>query len=310
MFKEDTEKTFTTENVSPRKYTNNILPFQQMLNEKIEIPPPIIDDGILPEKAILIISGKPKVRKTFLTQNLAIALATGRSFAIFRINEPHKVMILSAEGGIASNYSRMRTMCESRDIKNIENLYACLDTRWQLDRDGDLAAIEEKIKEIQPDVVIFDPLVRFHCQDENSAQGMANLFGKIRKLVEDNDISVIIVHHLGKNESAGLRGSSIISGEYDSHICISPGKRIQALHFDMRHVEVPEKKDLRFNPKTLWFERDEHPVIATLNELENATTAALVETLVKKGSYSSKGGAYKAIKKLKRRGVLRIEAKS
>ena len=65
-------------------------------------------------------------------------------------------------------------------------------------------------------MVIFDPLLRFHDADENSANGIGQVYAKIRQLIVDLGISVIIVHHTGKVPSRGGRGTSAIIGEYDS----------------------------------------------------------------------------------------------
>ena len=71
--------------------------------------------------------------------------------------------------------------------------------------------------------------------------------------------SIILVHHTGKVESRGGRGSSAIIGEYDSCITLhSEPNGNTRLSFDMRHVETPPSRIIRFNPDTFWFsDRDE-----------------------------------------------------
>ena len=84
---------------------------------------------------------------------------------------------------------------------------------------------------------------------------MGDIFGIIRNIIEEFKLSVIIIHHTGKVSSKGGRGSSVIMGEYDS--CIEMTKQKDgntSLKFDMRHVETPPAKQIRFNPDTFWFE--------------------------------------------------------
>ena len=118
------------------------------------------------------------------------------------------------------------------------------------------ALLSEEIIKYKPEVIIIDPLVRFHNAEENSATEMSELFGKIRSLISEHNISIIIVHHQGKDESKGgtLRGSSVISGEYDSLIKItkdSNNENKHTLSFDLRHSESPDYTDLYFNPDNI-----------------------------------------------------------
>ena len=113
------------------------------------------------------------------------------------------------------------------------------------------------VKEVNPDVLILDPLIKFHDVDENSASQMSDVLGKIRTIMAELKLSVILVHHTGKVASRGGRGSSVIVGDYDS--CIEIGKSDNgngSLKFDMRHVETPPTKKIRFNSDTFWFENE------------------------------------------------------
>ena len=74
------------------------------------------------------------------------------------------------------------------------------------------------VKEVNPDVLILDPLIKFHDVDENSASQMSDVLGKIRTMMAELKLSVILVHHTGKVASRGSRGSSVIVGDYDSCI--------------------------------------------------------------------------------------------
>ena len=76
-------------------------------------PNPIIDDGILLDKTILMIVGPPKHKKTFLTQNFAISIISGEGFAGFNIPESKKVLYFLAEGGYYPNRERMKVMSQN-----------------------------------------------------------------------------------------------------------------------------------------------------------------------------------------------------
>ena len=128
-------------------------------------------------------------------------------------------------------------------------------SRLNLEVEDHFYALRRTIEENEPRVLILDPLSKFHFCDENSASQVGQIMSKLRMLIEDYDLSIILVHHAGKDVSRGARGSSVLSAEYDSCISISKADAITIkLSFDMRHVETPEPKWLRFNNDNHWFE--------------------------------------------------------
>lgn len=224
---------------------------KEILEDKSKPPKPIVDDGLLLDGTILMIIAKAKHQKTFLAQNMAISIAFGSDFAGFKVPEEKKVLYLNAEGGRYPNRDRIQKMCSEQT----SNLVMGYPSYLPINRDEEFNHLIEMIQEEKPDVLILDPLKRFHDVDENSASQMGDIFGIIRNIIEEFKLSVIIIHHTGKVSSKGGRGSSVIMGEYDS--CIEMTKQKDgntSLKFDMRHVETPPAKQIRFNPNTFWFE--------------------------------------------------------
>ena len=236
---------------------------KEILEDKSKPPKPIIDDGILLDGTLLMIVAKAKHQKTFLAQNMAISIAFGSDFAGFKVLEAKKVLYFMAEGGYYPNRDRIQKMCSEQT----SNLVMGYPSYLPINRDEEFNHLIETIKLEKPDVLILDPLKRFHDVDENSASQMGDVFGRIRKIIEEFKLSVIIIHHTGKVTSKGGRGSSVIMGEYDSCIEMTKhkdGKTI--LKFDMRHVETPPTKEIIFNQETLRFE--ERNIVVELIESE------------------------------------------
>ena len=228
-------------------------------------PDEIIKSGVLGHEHLLLISGQPKARKSFLTYNMGLSIAAGRPFARFEITNPHKVLVISAEGGALSNSSRLLKMQEgigqNRDEKEKldENFLISFTPKLWLNEKEDRQALLALVKSVMPEVLILDPLVRFHSLNENAANEMGFVFTVLRKLMTDYKLSVILVHHHGKTDENGARGSSAIMGEYDSSIKISNTKKKNEhrLSFDLRHSESPDDVLLNFNPESFWFESTE-----------------------------------------------------
>ncbi len=228
-----------------------------ILKDNTPPPEPIIDNGILLDKTMLFIVGPAKSKKTFLTQKFALSIAMGDDFAGFKIPKSKKVLYLLAEGGYFPNRDRIKLMLENIEITNKDNFDIEFPPRININSDEGIKYLTKDIKDSKAEVLIIDPFVRFHDADENSASAMSEVLGILRELIEKLEISIILVHHTGKIESKGGRGSSAIIGEYDS--CITIHKKSDTdlrLTYDMRHVETPPSNRIRFNSDTLWFERE------------------------------------------------------
>ena len=274
---------------------------KEITEDNSQPPEPIIDNGVLLDGTILLIIGPPKSKKTFLTQNLAIAIASGQDFAGFKVPEAKKVMYLLAEGGYYPNRDRLKKMASNID----SNLILGHPSYLPINRPDYYDYLYELVKEDNPDVLILDPLIRFHDVDENSASQMSDVFGRTRTMMDELKISVITVHHTGKVLSRGGRGSSAIIGEYDSCIEIhNSGNNSTLLKYDMRHVETPPTKLIKFNKDTLWFENQS----GIVELIESAGGYLPKEDLI--NSYGKpKATAYRHIKKAVASGLVEEDDK-
>ena len=281
----------------------------QVLTDHSSPPPAIVSDGVLLDGTLLMIYGPKKAMKSYLAANLGLAIATGQNFAGFKIVSPRKVLMLSAEGGYYPNRERLQIMAEQVDPKMFENFHVCPDARILLTEAKDVGALKDTLARIQPKVLVMDPLIKFHQADENSAKEMADVMRLIQHIKEDHGLSVILVHHMGKTESAGPRGSSVITGEYDSAIGVTPKAGKHCLSFDMRHVETPPDRVVQFNSATRWFEQEGgiNPIASILlsDPSKKFDKKTLVDACVQADMYQ-KTSAYAAINKAVENGFLEI----
>lgn len=281
---------------------------KEILKDHSEAPKSLINDGILLHNDMLLITGSKKSRKTFLAYNFGLALTLGKSFAGFNIDSKYKVLMFSAEGGYYPNRDRFHKMCEGLEIIESENFHISFDSRLKIDKNKDYDDIQERILELEPDVLIIDPFIKFHSKDENSAQDMGFVLERLRNLIEDYSISLILVHHLGKESAAGARGSSAILGEYGS--CITTTKLggdeslKHRIDFDLRHSITPDPRNLVFNPDTHWFELDISPTESILAKLGPLSRQDLKDKLLEEGHYQHQSSAYKLIDRDLKRGAI------
>ncbi len=289
------------------RFDEKIFSLQEVLRDSREEPDPVIGNGILLNQTLLLISGKKKTLKTMLTMNLALGLANGKTFSLFEIHKKHRVLLLSAEGGYFPNRRRIKKMSKRFSSKDEIKLDLSFDSRLRIDlRDGQ-NRLREILKHFKPEVLILDPLIKFHNCEENSSKEMNVVMTQLRNLIEDFNISIILVHHMGKSETSGPRGSSAIQGEYDSSIEMSWKDRSNKelkMEFDLRHSESPDPKTVVFNPDTFWFEnKTGKPSIVELVVSDQGPISRkdLAERLVANGTYKNITGAYKPIKILEKK---------
>ena len=232
----------------------SIVTLWELYNDDSPIPAPIIDNGILLDKTMLMIIGAPKNKKTFLAWNIAIALARGEGFACFKVKEEKKVLILSAEGGKFQMRDRLRKMITNPNEDILSNVSYSNKLIFDLNNEESFQHLIDQVQTEKPEVIILDPLIRFISEDENSSVKIGQVFQRLRTLIDDFDISLIIVDHTGKDSSKGARGSSVKRSEYDSAIYMHRKDNNSRLSFDMRHVETPDDEYIKFNSETFWFE--------------------------------------------------------
>src|SRR5207249_11923693 len=77
--------------------SSGVLSLGQLLQHQPAPTPAFIDPGLLPSSGILFVGGEPKVGKSLLVANLALALASGSSRAGFQIPRARRVLICQFE---------------------------------------------------------------------------------------------------------------------------------------------------------------------------------------------------------------------
>src|SRR5215467_15576922 len=88
-----------------------VLLLAQLLTEQPAAPPPgWIEPGLLPPQGILFVGGEPKVGKSLLVANLALALAAGQDRAGFAVPDARRVLICQFELPVPQFVSRLATM--------------------------------------------------------------------------------------------------------------------------------------------------------------------------------------------------------
>jgi hypothetical protein len=240
-----------------------VLSLAQLLAEQPAAPPPgWIEPGLLPPQGILFVGGEPKVGKSLLVANLALALAAGEDRAGFTVPAARRVLICQFELPVAQFVSRLAAMRRPLGAAADQNLL--VDTRavgHLLSAPQGLNHFLVAAREASAEVIVLDPLYSTHDQDENDTRSMAALCQSLLRLRDVSKAALIVVHHvrksIGRDEiGRAFRGSSALHAVGDSYLLLArPSANLAAveLRFQFRYAPPLAPRLLQLEPHSLWF---------------------------------------------------------
>jgi hypothetical protein len=242
----------------------SVLSLAQLLAQQPAAPPPCwIEPGLLPPQGILFVGGEPKVGKSLLVANLALALAAGSNRAGFTVSAARRVLICQFELPTEQFVARLAAMRGSMGAAADNNLL--VDTRASghlLNAPQGLNHFLSAARAAAAEVIVLDPLYSAHDQDENDTRSMAALCQSLLRLRETSKAALIVVHHVRKSITrdeigSAFRGSSALHAVGDSYLLLTrPSAHLAAsveLRFQFRYAAAPPARLLHLDPRTLWF---------------------------------------------------------
>lgn len=149
---------------------------------------------------LTILEGEEGVGKSWLTCSLAAAVTTGNGFPPdFEKFAPGNVLMLSAEDGLADTI-KPRLDASGADT---ERVFA-VNEPLTLDDMG-LIKLEGYIAEVEPSLVIIDPLFAYTPTrtDINSANQSRAVSARLADIAEKFDCAILLVRHIGKARGYG-----------------------------------------------------------------------------------------------------------
>ncbi len=248
----------------------------QSLAQLLEQQPPAaspcwVEPGLLPPQGILFVGGEPKVGKSLLVTNLALALAAGSDRLGFPIPTPRRVLVCQFELPVPPFVSRLAVMRRSLGPAADQNLL--VDTRASghlLSAPQGLNHFLSAARAAAAEIIVLDPLYSTHDQDENDTRAMAALCQSLLRLREASRAALIVVHHVRKSIGryeigSAFRGSSALHAVGDSYLLLtrpSPQFPTVELRFQFRYTAPQPPRLLELDPPSLWFSPAGQPTSA------------------------------------------------
>jgi len=205
----------------PRKPTK-VARLSQFANSESK-GPGYLAKGLLQKASYAIAYGPPGGGKTFTLLDLAYHIAAGKDWMGHKVHGgPVLYLPFEGGGGLIKRAQALRQKYGDADVPFFI-APASFNLREQTGR-KELGAVIADLPE-KPVLIVIDTLARaLMGGDENSAQDVGAFNSAVAALIESTGACVLIVHHSGKNQNAGARGSSALLGAIDTELQISDNR--------------------------------------------------------------------------------------
>jgi len=194
----------------------------------------------MPKHGKTVLYAPPKTGKSYLCLQLARCIGAGDDF-LGMPTQQGRVLYIQFE--LSPEVLQLR-LCSTQ--LSYDNVFVGTTFSMKLDSEAGKQQLYKALNAVNPDVLILDPLYKMMQGDENDSKDMRLIVNTLDEAIEAFDISVLIVHHPGKDISRMGRGSSVLTDWVDSYIEM---KRVQTSNKDtlrvkltpklLRHAELP-----------------------------------------------------------------------
>ena len=211
--------------------------------------PDWIIDGLLETNTFSVCFGAPAAGKTFLVLDMALCIASGRSFhgnavkagPVFYIaGEGHNGFARRAAAWSVENNTLLKGLPFFKSSRSI-----ILTDEASVDEM--LAVVDEMAQEHgDPALVVVDTLARaLGAADENSTKDMGAAITAVDDIRDAYDCTVLAVHHTGHGHKERARGSSALLGAVDAEFRVEkwsgddPLAKIEVIYSKMKDAKIP-----------------------------------------------------------------------
>jgi hypothetical protein len=196
--------------------------------------------------AVGLISGHPKIGKSWFGLDLAVSVASGTAcLGAFPVDQPGPVLVYLAEDPLPRVRERIASLCALRNLPlDRLPLHVITAASLRLDDQGDRDRLAATVARLAPRLLVLDPLIRLHAGDENDSRYVSGLLGYLRTLSREHDLAIALVHHMSKKSrrhlGQSLRGSSDLWAWSDSSVYLTRVQDQILLTLEHRSAPAPD----------------------------------------------------------------------
>jgi hypothetical protein len=242
---------------------------------------PMLINEFLPQKGYGHLGGQWGTFKTFITDDLAVAIASGGKFAGQRVAFPGAVVQIELEGSYTE--LRIHAAAQARGCKEQLPIVHLRSSPPNIMNNGrpnpqwtlwakELATYARKVASyygVPPALITIDPQNRIAgFRDEDSSAEGQIVSNALAALSKQADCLVLVVDHLGKDPAAGLRGTS--AKETNPLFILNTGETRRDIYSE-RQLEVRKMRNGRSGFGVSFWMEDTEVTIQQIVQAENGT---------------------------------------
>jgi hypothetical protein len=231
---------------APAKLAHKIVRADQI---KVNLEDRFLLEGFINRGTEVIVYGKPKSGKSLFVMDIAAHVAAGQPWAGLDV-EQGAVLYYVLEGFEGAR-ERLGLLCEKHEgWPRPLPLYLCGEPVRLANR-NDRDRIVSTAKEVERDsgmpcrLVVIDTLKRaLGSLDENSSKELGAASDAADEIIRRTGATVLLVHHEGKADDNGPRGSNVLEGNADTLIQVTRRKGGPCRFKAWRQKDLPEGKQV------------------------------------------------------------------
>jgi hypothetical protein len=183
---------------------------------------------ILPRVELALIIGESGSGKSFLAFDMGAAIAAGTPWRGFKTKQG-RVIIVVAEGA-GFFHQRALAYAQHHDTRLDSLGIGVISDAPNLMQKEEVKSVVEQIRKFgKVDVIIVDTLAQASAgANENSGEDMGVVLANCKALHRATGAVIVLVHHVGKDESRGARGWSGLKAAADAEITVTRREEVRA----------------------------------------------------------------------------------
>jgi len=192
--------------------------------------------GVLPQASLAVVYGASGSGKSFFTFDMCAAIVRGEPWRGARVVQGRGVYVVAEGAGGFRN--RLEAYCEQHDVAPAALGMGLIANAPNLMDKLQVNELIEDLKAFGPiSFIVMDTYARVMVGgNENDAKDVGMVLAQCAKIHRQTGAMVVLVHHSGKDDGAGARGSSALRAAADVEIQVKGDSKA-------RSAKVTKQKD-------------------------------------------------------------------
>lgn len=174
-------------------------------------------DGLILDQGMALLTAPPKTLKTWVSLDFALSVSLGQNcLDKFSVSQASPVLFANFEDTESIQKERLEMMLRAKGLQDAPN-FNILTTKDRLliDTTEGIQTLRSVVNEVRPKLLVLDCWVRLVQISETDSRGIAEVLHQLRKVRDDFQCAILLVHHAGKDTSNKRAGDRIRgSGEF------------------------------------------------------------------------------------------------